>query len=180
MDQITGFRAVRFADTFLLDWYESVRVSRPERSSKEHIRSAEELSAGINDYESTKDVYYTAARNVRVKNKRELEEQKELEKDPRFDFYPGEAERNAKVVALLFNNVEVNDAWEKRVDAAIRLRECVNNALALGVIRNGDDLLQKLDKCYAANRTLTKMLSQARSKRIQPLKKDESNRRTTT
>lgn len=178
MSRITGYRAVRFADTFLLDWYESLRVARPDRASKEHIQCAKELSIGINDYESTKDMYFTAARNVRLKNKQELEQQKELEKDPRFDFYPGEAEQNAKLFAILFNNPEVNEAWEKRVNAATRLRECVNNALALGIIHNGDDLLAKLDKCGVANRKLTKMLAEARSKRIQPLKRDDTSRRT--
>jgi hypothetical protein len=170
---VTGSRAVRVADILLLDLYEGLRVVRPDPKSKAQMKAAKEFGAAINRYESTKDEYATALRKTREENKELDEKFFGVEKDPNYDFYPGEREDDMKFFGLITIR-HVNLAWNPRVQAAIQLRECVVNALALGILRSGDDLLLKLDRCQATNRKLNKMLAEAGKERIQPLKQDDA------
>lgn len=175
VSEIGGFRAVRFAERFTLEFHEGMWVSKPTFTVRDHRKLTVRLGLAINGYESAKDEYDAATRKTREENKEVDKMLASIEKDPRFDFYPGEREDDKKFYGF-FTIRYVNAAWKKRVDAALQLRECVNNALAQGILQTSADLIRKLQECNEERLRFAYQLSEYKSKRILPIKKEDKRR----
>lgn len=175
MNQITGVRAVRAADVFLLEWYDGIRISTPESASKEHGKIAAELASAINKYECAKDEYNAEAQKAKLDKTKTKEWFDQMAKHPRIDLDPLEAEISAKFVTVLRSG-PLNLAWEKRVNAARELRACINNALAHGILSTGDNLLSKLKECEEERQRLSKQMAEYKRARISSIKRHDSEK----